>query len=634
HRQKFGFGMEERELTVEAGVVEAVGHSPALSDEPELAGSGGDAAPSPARHVETFMDGRPRPRTPVYRREHLAPDQPIDGPAILIEDNSTIVVEPGWRAELNRRGHLLLRRAESLPGRVELGTRADPVMLEVFNNLFMSIAEHMGATLQQTAWSANIKERLDFSCALFDDKGQLVANAPHVPVHLGSMGESVRAVIDEFGADMHPGDVFLLNDPYRGGTHLPDLTVVSPCFGEDGSVLFYTASRAHHADIGGITPGSMPPDSRHIDDEGVLISPMKAVSAGQLREDALERLFTGARHPVRNLDQNFSDLRAQIAANARGIRELDRMVEQFGLEVVRAYMGHVQDNAAEQVRRVVGKLDDGHWIKEMDNGAKVEVRVTVDRRARRARIDFSGTSGQQPDNFNAPRAVTRACVLYVLRTLVADDIPLNDGCLEPIELIVPEGSILSPVHPAAVVAGNVETSQVVADTLFAAMGVLANSQGTMNNLTFGNERYQHYETLCGGAGAGDGFDGADAVHVHMTNSRLTDPEILETRFPVLLERFGIRQGSGGQGRWRGGHGVERRIRFLEPMTVAILANSRRIAPSGLAGGGPASRGRAWVECADGSISRLSGTDRVEAGAGDTLVIQTPGGGAFGGDENG
>jgi len=626
HRQQFGFVMEERELVVEAGLVEAVGHSRALEAEPEIDPDRPKA--EPADRVETFMDGRLRPETPVFRRDDLAADQAIDGPAIVIEANSTVVVEPGWRAALNRHGHLLLERRESKRA-LEADTEADPVLLEVFNNLFMSIAEHMGATLQQTAWSANIKERLDFSCALFDETGRLVSNAPHMPVHLGSMGESVRAVIDEFEGDMTPGDVFMLNDPFNGGTHLPDITVVSPCFDEDGEILFYTASRAHHADVGGITPGSMPPDSKTIHDEGVLIGPMRAVRKGDLCREALEAVFTGGEHPVRNLDQNFSDLHAQIAANRRGLQEVDRMIEQFGLDTVRAYMHHVQDNAGEQVARALSKLDDGHWVKHMDNGVRIEVRVSVDRDARRASIDFTGTSEQTDDNFNAPRAVTRAAVLYVLRTLVADDIPLNDGCMTPIDLVVPEGSLLAPVHPAAVVAGNVETSQVVVDTLLAAMGVLANGQGTMNNLTFGNERYQHYETLCGGAGAGKGFDGADAVHVHMTNSRLTDPEILETRFPVMLESFGIRPDSGGRGKWHGGNGTERRIRFLEPMTVAILANSRKIAPSGIKGGGDGALGKAWIEKTDGTRNDLSGTDRAEIEAGDVFVLQTPGAGGYG-----
>jgi len=628
HERQFGFTMEARSLRVEAGMIEAIGHGGAIGDEPEIAFAQSQS-PRPVGRVATFMDGQPRPDTAVFDRDDLWPGQRIDGPALVIEAHSTVVVEPNWSAELNPRGHLVMTRRRNQKPDEGIGTRVDPVLLEVFNQLFMAVAEHMGATLQQTAWSANIKERLDYSCALFDADGSLVANAPHVPVHLGSMGESVRAVIAAAGDDIAPGDAFLLNDPYHGGTHLPDLTVISPYFSASGSPLFYTASRAHHADIGGTTPGSMPPASRHIDDEGVLIAPIKVVEAGRLHEDRLKRLLTASKHPVRNLDQNLSDLRAQIAANQRGSREIEAMIGQFGLATVRAYMTHVQANAAEQVRRVIDRLDDGHWIARMDNGGRVEVAITVDHERRRAAIDFTGTSAQSEDNFNAPRAVTRACVLYVLRTLVADDIPLNDGCLEPIDLLIPNGSLLAPVYPAAVVAGNVETSQVVANALFAAIGVLANSQGTMNNVTFGNERYQHYETLCGGAGAGKGFEGADAVQVHMTNSRLTDPEILETRFPVRLESFGLRPGSGGAGRWRGGNGAERHIRFLEAMTVAVLANSRTVAPSGLAGGGDGATGEAWVERGDGHREALGGCDQTEVKAGDLLVVRTPGGGGYG-----
>ena len=628
HRRQFGFALPDRDIVVESGLVEALAPGQALA-EPVAESPECPPTPEPVRRVDTWMAGQRRPATPVYRRCDLAPGHHIDGPAILVEDHATTVLEPGWRVGLNERGHLLLHRRERRATRQGLGPSVDPVLLEVFNKLFMAIAEHMGVVLQKTAWSANIKERLDFSCALFDGKGKLVANAPHVPVHLGSMGESVRAVIERFGKDMQPGDVFLLNDPYAGGTHLPDLTVVSPCFDERGAVLFYTASRAHHADVGGLTPGSMPPHSRHIDDEGVLIPPTRIVRAGQLDEDRLAELLASGPHPARNPRQNFADLHAQIAANARGLQELDDMVAQFGLTTVEAYMQHVQDNAAEQVRRAIAELEDGRWVKAMDSGARIEVRVRVDREQRRAVIDFSGSSAQQPDNFNAPAAVTRACVLYVLRTLVADDIPLNDGCMEPVELIIPEGSILNPRHPAAVVAGNVETSQVITDALLAAMGKLANSQGTMNNLTFGNAQYQHYETLCGGAGAGEGFDGADAVHTHMTNSRLTDPEILETRFPVLLEGFGVRPDSGGSGRWRGGHGAERRIRFLEPMTVALLTNSREQAPQGLEGGGSGQTGEAWIEQADGRRQKLAGCDRAEIKGNTMLVIRTPGGGGWG-----
>ncbi|MGY6554418.1 MAG: hydantoinase B/oxoprolinase family protein [Wenzhouxiangella sp.] len=628
HRSQFGFALPGREIIAESGLIEAIAPGQALS-EAQAATAAQDTAAEPLAKVDTWMAGRQQAATPIFRHADLAPGQGIDGPAILLDDHATTVLEPGWRAECNDLGHLVLTRRERRAERLGFSQSADPVMLEVFNKLFMSIAEHMGVVLQKTAWSANIKERLDFSCALFDGQGRLVANAPHVPVHLGSMGESVRAVIDRFDKDMQPGDAFLLNDPYSGGTHLPDLTVVSPYFDAHGKVLFYTASRAHHADVGGLTPGSMPPHSRRIDDEGVLIASTRIVRDGQLDEARLSELFGSGPHPARNPRQNFADLQAQIAANARGLKELEDMVAQFGLDLVQAYMQHVQDNAAEQVRRAIVELEDGHWVKTMDTGARIEVRVTVDRKARSAVIDFTGSSPQQPDNFNAPAAITRACVLYVLRTLVADDIPLNDGCMAPVQLIIPEGSMLNPKHPAAVVAGNVETSQVITDALLAAMGKLANSQGTMNNLTFGNAQYQHYETLCGGAGAGEGFDGADAVHTHMTNSRLTDPEILETRFPVRLESFGIRPDSGGKGRWRGGHGAERRIRFLEPMTVALLANSREQAPQGLNGGGEGQTGEAWVEHADGSIQPMSGRDRVELEPKAMLVMRTPGGGAWG-----
>ncbi len=627
HRQQFGFALRDRAIVAESGLVEAIAPGQALTE----ARTETKATPAEAvGQIDAWMAGKRREATPIYQRAELASGQQIDGPAILLDDHATTVLEPGWRAELNKFGHLILERREKRGTSRISSQSADPVMLEVFNKLFMAIAEHMGVVLQKTAWSANIKERLDFSCALFDGKGRLVANAPHVPVHLGSMGESVRAVIAEFAADMQPGDAFLLNDPYSGGTHLPDLTVVSPYFDEHENVLFYTASRAHHADVGGLTPGSMPPHSRQIDDEGVLIPPTRIVRSGQIDEDRLKQLFTSGAHPARNPRQNFADLHAQIAANARGLKELADMVAQFGLEVVQAYMRHVQDNAAEQVRRAIVELEDGHWVKTLDTGARIEVRVTVDRKARSAVIDFTGSSPQQPDNFNAPAAITRACVLYVLRTLVADDIPLNDGCLAPVELIIPEGSLLNPKHPAAVVAGNVETSQVITDALLAAMGKLANSQGTMNNLTFGNDQHQHYETLCGGAGAGEGFDGADAVHTHMTNSRLTDPEILETRFPVLLEGFGVRPDSGGQGRWRGGHGAERRIRFLEPMTVALLANSREQAPHGLNGGGDGQTGEAWIEQPDGRTEPLGGRDRANVDPGALLVLRTPGGGGWGG----
>jgi 5-oxoprolinase (ATP-hydrolysing) len=494
----------------------------------------------------------------------------------------------------------------------------------------MSIAEQMGSTLENTSYSVNIKERLDFSCAVFDREGHLIANAPHMPVHLGSMGESVQTVIRLRRGEMAPGDVYVLNAPYNGGTHLPDITVITPVFDEvDETILFYVASRGHHADVGGITPGSMPPDSRTVEEEGVLIDNFKLVDRGHFREAEMLALLEGGRYPARNPYQNIADLRAQIAANEKGVQELRRMVEHFGLNVVHAYMGHVQDNAEEQVRRVLDVLKDGSFTYPLDDGSQVSVTIRIDKAARRAVIDFTGTSPQQPTNFNAPAAVCKAAVLYVFRTLVEDDIPMNQGCLKPLDIVIPEGSMLRPSYPAAVVAGNVETSQVITDTLYGALGVLAAAQGTMNNFTFGNDRYQYYETICGGSGAGPDFDGTDAVHTHMTNSRLTDPEVLEWRFPVILESFAIRRGSGGAGRYRGGDGTVRRIRFREAMTAAILSGHRKVAPFGVAGGAPGAVGRNAVERADGRIDTFGATAKTEMAPGDVFVIETPGGGGYG-----
>jgi 5-oxoprolinase (ATP-hydrolysing) len=510
------------------------------------------------------------------------------------------------------------------------GTAVDPVMLEVFNSLFMSIAEQMGATLENTSHSVNIKERLDFSCAVFDPAGNLVANAPHIPVHLGSMGESVRTVAREHARAIEPGDVFVLNAPYHGGTHLPDVTVVTPVFDEaGGALLFWVGSRGHHADVGGTTPGSMPPDSTHVDEEGVLLDGVKLVERGVFREAAITALLEGGRWPARNVRQNLADLRAQIAANEKGVAELRAMVRTHSLPVVHAYMGHVQDNAEEQVRRVLDRLGSGSFRATMDDGAVIAVSVSVDRATRSAVVDFTGTSPQRPTNFNAPAAVCRAAVLYVFRTLVDDDIPLNEGCLKPLRLVIPEGSMLNPTHPAAVVAGNVETSQWVTDCLYAALGVLAGAQGTMNNFTFGDATRQYYETICGGSGAGPGFDGTSAVHTHMTNSRLTDPEVLEWRFPVVVDEFRIARGTGGAGRWTGGDGVVRRIRFLEPMTAAVLSSHRRVPPFGVAGGADGACGRNWIQRGDGRVEELGPTARVEMAAGDVFVIETPGGGGFG-----
>jgi 5-oxoprolinase (ATP-hydrolysing) len=533
------------------------------------------------------------------------------------------------------RRDLILERVTELRGRVAIGTTVDPVQLEIFNNLFMSIAEQMGVALQSTAHSVNIKERLDFSCALFDREGALIANAPHIPVHLGSMGESIRTIIETRGnsADgrgIRRGDAYVLNDPYRGGTHLPDITVIVPVFyADEAQPSAFVAARGHHADVGGIAPGSMPPDSRTIHDEGVLIDNMLLVDEGRFREADMRALLASGPHPARNIDRNISDLRAQLAACVRGAESLVDVARDVGPEVVSAYMDHVLANAEESVRRLLDRLDDGHFAYGMDNGARVEVAIRIDRASRSATFDFTGTSAQLPDNFNAPFSIVRAASLYVIRTLVDDAIPMNDGCLRPVRLVVPEGSMLNPASPAAVVAGNVETSQVVTDALFAATGRLAPSQGTMNNFTFGNARHQYYETIAGGSGAGPDHDGTDAVQTHMTNSRLTDPEILETRLPVRLERFAIRRGSGGVGAHHGGNGVERRIRFLEPMTASILANRRRIPPSGLAGGGDALPGRNWVERVDGSVEMLTATGSAEMRVGDCFVIETPGGGGFG-----
>jgi 5-oxoprolinase (ATP-hydrolysing) len=629
---RYGFLMPDKALLVEAISVEAVGETQAAA-EPEREPATTRAEPEPLARVDMYTGGAPH-STPVYDRDGLEPGWRIDGPAIIRERTATTVIEPGWRAEPSSRDHLVLSRVVPLPRREAVGTDADPVMLEVFNNLFMSIAEQMGAALENTAYSVNIKERLDFSCALFDARGQLIANAPHMPVHLGSMSESVQVVIRERGGHMGRGEVYMLNNPYHGGTHLPDVTVITPVFHEhDDRILFYVASRGHHADIGGITPGSMPPDSRHIDEEGVLIDNFTLVENGRLLESQTYDLLTSGLYPARNPTQNIADLKAQIAANEKGVHELGKMVEHFGLDVVMAYMQHVQDNAEGAVRRVLGVLTDGHFRYPLDDGSAIEVTISIDRVERTARVDFTGTSPEQESNFNAPSAVCRAAVLYVFRTLVDDEIPMNDGCLKPLDIVIPERSMLSPRYPAAVVAGNVETSQYITDTLYGALGVMAAAQGTMNNFTWGNERHQYYETICGGSGAGPGFHGADTVHTHMTNARLTDPEVLEWRFPVRLEEFSIRHGSGGRGAYRGGDGASRRVRFLEPMTAAILSSHRRVPPYGMAGGGPGDTGRNWVERSDGGREELGGTAKTEMQPGDVFVIETPGGGGYGAPES-
>jgi 5-oxoprolinase (ATP-hydrolysing) len=540
------------------------------------------------------------------------------------------VIEPGWAAEVTPRNHLVLTRIEARRQVRAIGTDADPVMLEVFNNLFMSIAEQMGLRLQNTAFSVNIKERLDFSCALFDAEGNLIANAPHIPVHLGSMGESIRTVIRENAGRMQAGDVFMLNDPYHGGTHLPDITVIKPVFDRAArTILFYVASRGHHADIGGITPGSMPANSKRVEEEGVLINNFQLVSGGHFREAETAALLASGEWPARNIRQNLADLQAQVAANQKGVEELLKMVEHFGLVAVQAYMQHVQDNAEEAVRRVIAALSDGGYEYRLDNGAVIKVAIRVHAAERRADINFTGTSPQLDNNFNAPSAICMAAVLYVFRTLVDDDIPLNAGCLKPLNVVIPEGSMLNPRYPAAVVSGNVETSSCVTNALYGALGVMASAPGTMNNFTFGNARHQYYETIAGGSGAGNGFDGTDAVQTHMTNSRLTDPEVLEWRFPVRVDSHEIRAGSGGKGAWHGGNGAVRKIRFLEGMTASILSNNRLIAPFGMAGGESGMCGRNYVERADGTVEPLSFVASTEVEPGDVFVIETPGGGGYG-----
>ena len=637
YRQRFAFLMQGKRLIVEAVSVEAVvaGDAPA---EPRHALQPQRSAPR--RETVRMYSGGAWHEAALVVREDLRPGDRIEGPAIIAEKNATTVVEPEWCAQLTELDHLVLERTQPRAQSFAAGTQVDPVLLEVFNNLFMNIAEQMGLQLQNTAYSVNIKERLDFSCALFDAEGHLIANAPHMPVHLGSMGESIQTVIRENAGRMQPGDVYVLNDPYHGGTHLPDVTVITPVFlGGSAQPVFYVGSRGHHADVGGLTPGSMPPFSTRIEEEGVQIQNFKLVEAGRLREAEMLALLQSGAYPSRNPQQNLADLKAQIAANEKGVQELRRMVDQFGLAVVQAYMRHVQDNAEESVRRVITRLQDGQFTLPLDNGAQIRVAVRVDRAQRSAEIDFTGTSAQLANNFNAPRAVCMAAVLYVFRTLVDDDIPLNAGCLKPLKVTIPEGSMLNPLPPASVVAGNVETSSCITNALLGALGVMAASQPTMNNFTFGNARYQYYETISGGSGAGGrfddagalvgGFDGTSVVQTHMTNSRLTDPEVLEFRFPVRLESYAIRQGSGGAGRWRGGDGGVRRIRFLEPMTAGILSNGRVHPAFGAAGGQAGQPGVNRVLRASGAVEVLDHIGQTEMGEGDVFEIHTPGGGGFG-----
>ncbi|MER8414033.1 MULTISPECIES: hydantoinase B/oxoprolinase family protein [unclassified Mesorhizobium] len=633
HKAQFGFVYDDKPMIVETVGVEGTDTGGTGRDETESRTE--DLAVSPSQTREIFTEGEWH-TSPIFRREALKPGNRIAGPALIIEPNQTIAIEPGWQAEITARNHVLLRRVEKKRRQAALGTEADPVMLEVFNNLFMSIAEQMGVTLQNTAYSVNIKERLDFSCAVFDRTGALVANAPHMPVHLGSMDRSVETVIRLNSGDIHPGDVFALNAPYNGGTHLPDITVVTPVFDDaQREILFWAASRGHHADIGGTAPGSMTPLATTVDEEGVLFDNFRIVDRGKFREKELETLLTDHRYPARNPHQNIADLKAQIAANEKGVAELRKMVAHFGLDVVEAYMGHVQDNAAESVRRVLERLpDSSQYEYPTDTGQIIKVKITVNRQKREATVDLTGTSPGMKNNFNAPEPVARAAVLYAFRVMVEDMIPMNAGCLRPINIIIPDGCMLKPAYPAAVVAGNVETSQHVTNALFGAMGAMANAQGTMNNLTFGNKTYQYYETICSGSPAGQmnsgrGFAGTSGVHTHMTNSRLTDPEVLELRFPVLLEDFHIRENSGGKGKWSAGDGTKRTIRFLEKMECAILSSHRNRPPQGLDGGGDGEVGSTKVRRKDGTIDMLKACDQTVLQAGDAVILTTPTPGGFG-----
>jgi 5-oxoprolinase (ATP-hydrolysing) len=638
HRQRYGFVVPDRPLVVESLSVEAIvaGQPAQTLIDQQSTEMGTAIATVPMFSQADWWE------VPVWQREDLAPEQVLVGPAIILEATGTTVVEPGWQASVTAEANLILQRVSTPQVRGARGAKEhsrsqstdsapDPVLLEIFNNLFQAIAEQMGLTLQNTSYSVNIKERLDFSCAIFDQQGQLVANAPHMPVHLGSMGESIQALIAAKGTSFQPGDVYALNNPYNGGTHLPDITVITPVFAVEAvsgeSPIFYVASRGHHADIGGLTPGSMPPHSTCLAEEGILIDNLLLVKQGQFQEQEFLNLLSQPPYPARNPTQNLADIQAQVAANESGVQELRRMVQHYGLPMVQAYMQHVQDNAEAAVRRAIAVLKDGSFCYEMDDGAQIQVKITI--RDRSALIDFTGTSAQQTSNFNAPAAICKAAVLYVFRTLVDDAIPLNAGCLKPLEIIIPAGCLLNPYPPAAVVAGNVETSQVITDALYGALGVMAAAQGTMNNFTFGNQQYQYYETICGGSGAGPDFDGTDAIQTHMTNSRLTDPEVLEWRFPVLLESFAIRRGSGGSGQHRGGDGVIRRVRFRETMQAGILSNHRRVAPFGLAGGQPSALGQNTVERQTGQIEILASTASVTMQPGDVFAIATPGGGGYG-----
>lgn len=624
HKQRFGFVPQSADLIIEILSAEAIGETgETVKLDPDTSGT-------TSSQTTQMWSGNARHDAPVVDRTQMRKGDVVQGPAILTEPTGTNILESGWRAECIACGCLVLTRNSPLARTEAIGTKVDPVMLEVFNNLFMSIADQMGATLANTAYSVNIKERYDFSCAIFDENGDLVANAPHVPVHLGSMSESVRVILRQNKDHIKPGDVFMMNNPFNGGTHLPDVTVITPVFDKEGTRILYTvASRGHHADIGGKTPGSAPPDSRTIDEEGVLIDNFLLVKEGQLRSVQTRELLASGKYPCRNIDQNMADLSAQIAANTTGLKELQKITDQFGVDTVHAYMSHVQANAEESVRRVLDVLHDCEFTYPLDSGDQIRVAISVHKAQRTATIDFTGTSPQNEWNYNAPLAICRAVVLYVFRTLVGTDIPMNEGCLKPLTLIVPAGSMINPDSPAAVISGNTEVSQAIADTLYGALGVIAGSQGTMNNFVYGNDNYQNYETICGGTGAGDGFHGTSAVHSHMTNTRMTDPEVLETRFPVRLDEFSIRTGSGGGGEFQGGDGIIRRLRFLEPTTVTVLSSHRKVSPHGAKGGGSGQVGENSILRANGEKEVLDGNDEAEMMFNDVFVLKSPGGGGFG-----
>ncbi len=627
HKKRFGFFVEGREIFIEMLTVEAISNNFETQDFSRI--SGPTEISKPVSYQNMFVDDL-ETSVPIYERDKLKINQTIVGPAIISEATGTNIIEKGWSGSLDKYYNLILSRVEEKKKDFSVGTSVDSVMLEVFNNLFMNIAEQMGATLANTAFSVNIKERLDFSCALFDEEGSLVANAPHVPVHLGSMSEAIRTVIKLNKDNIFPGDVFVLNAPFNGGTHLPDVTVITPVFDKyNKRIIFFVASRGHHADIGGKTPGSGPPDSKHIEEEGVLIDNFKIFDKGVFKETEIREILSSGKYPCRNIEHNMADLAAQIAANKTGINEINAMIDQFGIETVHAYMKHVQNNAEECIRNAIVKLNDGKYEYELDNGEFIKVKIKIDKIKRQALIDFTGTAKKNPLNYNAPLAVCHAVILYVFRTLVGNNIPLNEGCFKPIKIKVPNDSMINAKYPSAVIAGNTEVSQLTCNALFGALGVIAGSQATMNNFIWGNERIQNYETICGGTGAGPNFHGTSAVQTHMTNTRSTDPEVLETRFPVRLEEFSIRKNSGGKGKYCGGDGVIRKLRFLEPMTVTTLCSHRKIRPFGVNGGETGECGREWLEKENGRIINLNGNDSCEVEMNDLFVMLTPGGGGFG-----